>query len=80
MNERKTFDETFAPFVDEYNQEEDQMKRIDIVVKFGFSIMVLLVEMGMTVNNVVHDLKLFIKSKKEFEKKSRTKSKLKGVN
>ena len=63
MNERKTFDETFAPIVDKYNQEEDQMKRIDIVIKFGFSIMMSLVERGMTVDDVMHDLKLFIKSK-----------------
>lgn len=68
MNERKTFDEAFAPIVDKYNQEEDQMKRIDIVTKFGFSIMMSLVEMGMTVDEVMHDLKLFIKSKEEFEK------------
>ena len=79
MNERKTFDEQFAPIVDKYNQEEDPMKRIDIVTKFGFSIMMSLVDMGRTVDDVVHDLKLFIKSKEEFEK-SRTKSKLKGVN
>ena len=68
MNERKTFDEEFAPIVDKYNQEEDPMRRIDIVTKFGFSIMVSLVEMGMTVDEVMHDLKLFIKSKEEFEK------------
>ena len=68
MNERKTFDEQFASFVDKFNQEEDQMERIDIVVKLGFSIMVSLVEMGMTVDDVVHNLKLFIKSKEEFEK------------
>ena len=80
MNERKTFDEQFASIVDKYNQEEDQMKRNDIVIKFGFSIMMLLVEMGMTVDDVMHNLKLFIKSKEEFEKKTRTKSKLKGVN
>lgn len=68
MNERKTFDEQFAPIVDKYNQEEDPMRRIDIVTKFGFSIMISLVEMGMTVDDVMHDLKLFIKSKEEFEK------------
>lgn len=76
MNERKTFDEQFAPMVDVYNQEEDPMRRIDIVIKFGFSIMMSLVEMGMTVDEVMHDLKNFIKAKEEFEKKS----KLKGVN
>lgn len=80
MNERKTFDEEFASIVDKYNQEEDPMRRINYVTKFGFSIMASLVEMGMTVDEVMHDLKLFIKSKEEFEKKSRTKSKLKGVN
>lgn len=68
MNERKTFDEEFASIVDKYNQEEDPMERIDIVVKFGFSIMVSLVEMGMTVDQVMHDLKLFIKSKEEIRK------------
>lgn len=68
MNERKTFDEQFASMVDKYNQEEDPMKRIDIVTKFGFSIMMSLVAMGMTVDDVMHDLKLFIKSKEEFEK------------
>lgn len=68
MNERKTFDEQFAPIVDKYNQEEDPMRRIDIVAKFGFSIMMSLVEMGMTVDEVMHGLKLFIKSKEEFEK------------
>lgn len=68
MNERKTFDEQFAPIVNEYNQEEDPIRRIDIVTKFGFSIMISLVEMGMTVDEVMHDLKLFIKSKEEFEK------------
>lgn len=68
MNKRKTFDEQFASFVDVYNQEEDPMRRIDIVTKFGFSIMMSLVEMGMTVDDVMHDLKLFIKSKEEFEK------------
>lgn len=68
MNERKTFDEEFAPIVDKYNQEEDPIKRIDIVVKFGFSIMTSLVEMGMTVDQVMHDLKLFIKSEEEFKK------------
>lgn len=80
MSERKTFDEEFASIVDKYNQEEDPMRRYDIVIKFGFSIMMSLVEMGMTVDEVMHDLKSFIKSKEEFEKKSRTKSKLKGVN
>lgn len=64
MNERKTFDENFAPIVDKYNQEEDQMKRIDIVIKFGFSIMMSLVEMGMTVHDIMHDLKLFIEKSK----------------
>lgn len=78
MNERKTFDECFASIVDKYNQEEDPLERIDIVTKFGFSIMMSLVEMGMTVDDVMHDLKLLIKSKEEFEKKSKTK--LKGVN
>lgn len=68
MNERKTFDEQFASFVDKYNQEEDPMRRIDIVTKFGFSIMVSLVKMGMTVDEVMHDLKLYIKLKEEFEK------------
>ena len=68
MNERKTFDEEYAPIVDKYNQEEDQLKRIDIVVKFGFSIMVSLVKMGMTVDELMHDLKNFIKSEEEFEK------------
>ena len=68
MNKRKTFDEQFASIVDDFNQEEDPMRRIDIVTKFGFSIMMLLVEMGMTVDDVMHDLKLFIKSKEEFEK------------
>lgn len=72
MNERKTFDEEFAPIVDKYNQEEDPMKRVDIVAKFGYSIMASLVIMGMTVDELVHDLKLFIKSKEEFEKKTRT--------
>ena len=80
MNERKTFDEQFALIVDKYNQEEDPMRRIDIVIKFGFSIMMSLVKMGMTVDEVIHELKMYIKSKEEFEKKSRTKSKLKGVN
>lgn len=70
MNERKTFDEKFAPIVDKYNQEEDPMRRIDIVIKFGFSIIMSLVETGMTVDEVMHDLKLFIKSKEEFEKKN----------
>lgn len=65
MNKRKTFDEQFASIVDKYNQEEDPTERIDIVVKFGFSIMVSLVEMGMTVDEVMHDLKNFIKVKKE---------------
>ena len=68
MNERKTFDEQFAPIVDNYNQEEDPMRRIDIITKFGFSIMMSLVKMGMTVDDVVHCLKLCIKSKEEFEK------------
>ena len=68
MNERKTFDEEYAPIVDKYNQEEDPMRRIDIVVKFGFSIMVSLVKMGMTVDELMHDLKNFIKSEEEFEK------------
>lgn len=68
MNERKTFDEQFAPIVDKYNQEEDPMRRFDIVAKFGFSIMMSLVEKGMTVDEVMHGLKLFIKSKEEFEK------------
>lgn len=68
MNERKTFDEQFASFVDKYNQEEDPMRRIDIVTKFGFSIMVSLVKMGMTVDEVMHDLKLYIKLEEEFEK------------
>lgn len=72
MNERKTFDEQFALIVDKYNQEEDPMKRVDIVAKFGYSIMASLVIMGMTVDELVHDLKLFIKSKEEFEKKTRT--------
>ena len=61
MNERKTFDEEFAPIVDKYNQEEDPKRRNDIVIKFSFSIMASLVEMGMTVDEVMHDLKLFIK-------------------
>ena len=68
MNERKTFDEEYSPIVDKYNQEEDQMRRIDIVTKFGYSIMVSLVEMGMTVDDVMHGLKLYIKAKEEFEK------------
>ena len=68
MNERKTFDEQFAPIVDKYNQEEDPMRRIDIVTKFGFLIMMSLVEMGMTVDEVMYDFKLFIKSKEELEK------------
>lgn len=68
MNERKTFDENFAPIVDKYNQEEDPMKRVDIVIRFAFSIMVSLVKMGMTVDDVVNELKLFIKAKEEFEK------------
>lgn len=67
MNERKTFDEVFAPIVDKYNQEEDQMRRIDIVIKFGFSIMVSLVEMGMTVDDVMHDFKLLVKEKKNLK-------------
>lgn len=67
MNKRKTFDEQFASIVDKYNQEEDPARRIDIVINFGFSIMMSLVEMGMTVDEVMHDLKLFIKSK-EFKK------------
>ena len=75
MNERKTFDEEFAPIVDKYNQEEDPLERINIVTKFGFSIMMSLVIMGMTVDEVVHGLKLFIKSKEEFEKKLFIKSK-----
>ena len=70
MNERKTFDEKFAPIVDKYNQEEDPMRRIDIVIKFGFSIIMSLVETGMTVDEVMNDLKLFIKSKEEYEKKN----------
>ena len=36
MNKRKTFDEEFALTVDKFNQEEDPMERIDIVIKFGF--------------------------------------------
>ena len=68
MNERKTFDEQFAPMVNEYNQEEDPMERINIVTKFGFSIMMSLVEMGMTVDEVMDGLKLFIKSKEKIEK------------
>lgn len=67
MNERKTFDEQFAPIVDKYNQEEDPTRRIDIVIKFGFSIMISLVEMGMTVDELMHDLKLLIKEKKNKE-------------
>lgn len=63
MSERKTFDEQFASIVDNYNQEEDPMKRIDIVIKFGFSIMISLVEGGMTVDDVMHKLKLLIKLK-----------------
>ena len=69
MNEKKTFDEQYAPIVNKYNQEEDTMKRIDIVIKFGFSIMMSLVEMGITVDDVMHDLKLFIKSKEELKNK-----------
>lgn len=69
MNEKKTFDEQYAPIVNKYNQEEDPMKRIDIVIKFGFSIMMSLVEMGITVDDVMHDLKLFIKSKEELKNK-----------
>lgn len=63
MNERKTFEEEFSSIIDKYNQEEDRMKRLDIVIKFGFLIMMSLVEMGMTVDEVMHDLKNFIKSK-----------------
>ena len=69
MNKRKTFDEQFAPTVDKYNQEEDPKERTDIVVKFGFSIMMSLVEMGMTVDEVMHDLKIFIKADKEQNQK-----------
>lgn len=68
MNERKTFDENFATIVDEYNQEEDPKKRIGILTRFGYSIMMSLVVMGMTVDEVMHGLKLCIKSKEEFEK------------